>query len=309
MRAQRILRNHPLGLAQEMRYLFSTFCNQRNGYPRPLVRMWLNRFRRELLANPNLLRIRGRRNDDHQMGRNRVRGEEDGPGLEDDGVEVEVRGREAERQLGMDRLREEGHGGLEVRGRAVVDGAERGIGMDRLQDDAEERQIQTRPLENRKKVLLIPYVVGVSDQLRAIGNRYQLKSWFSYSGKIADNFTASFKDSTHISKRKYSVYKAVCSCGEKYIGESERNLKVRISEHKSNSSNSTLSVHLRQGRGHTLEENRTEIVLYEKQFWKRKFLESLAILYSSENLCNAGPSVRVSSMWFASVPKIRLSLT
>ncbi|MCP3686145.1 MAG: hypothetical protein GY861_26150, partial [bacterium] len=99
-----------------------------------------------------------------------------------------------------------------------------------------------------KKVMLIPYIPGVSDMLRTIANRYEIPSWFSYSGKLGDGFSGNYKDMQHVSKLRNTVYEAMCGCGNRYIGESYRNHKVRIAEHKNiRHSQSSLSEHLRIG--------------------------------------------------------------
>ncbi|MCP3684362.1 MAG: hypothetical protein GY861_16920, partial [bacterium] len=96
---------------------------------------------------------------------------------------------------------------------------------------------------NKKRILSIPYVPELSDQLARIGRRYELVPWFSFKGQIGDELSGSYKDTMHISKRRYAVYKAFCSCGAQYIGETGQNLKVRICEHKKRDSPSALSVH------------------------------------------------------------------
>ncbi len=151
-----------------------------------------------------------------------------------------------------------------------------------------------------KKVLLVPYVSGVSEKLRRIAARYQISTWYSYSGKLGDSFKAAYKEGTHISKSRNMVYEMSCSCGTKYVGESCRNLKVRMAEHCDlKHSSSVLSNHLKIGNAHQLLENSTQILTQERQIWKRKLLESLLILNNPQPLCNSRPSTEVSNMWCA----------
>ncbi len=164
-------------------------------------------------------------------------------------------------------------------------------------------------VELPKKVLLVPYVPGVSDRLHTIANRYQVPSWYSYSGKLGDSFSGNYKDRQHVSKTRNSVYEVVCSCGVRYIGQSYRNLKVRIAEHRNLAhSESSLSSHLRNGPGHQLLHNRTLPLVKEKQNFRRKLLESLMILHTPHKICNAGPSLEVSDMWYACQPRLRAAL-
>ncbi len=53
-----------------------------------------------------------------------------------------------------------------------------------------------------------------------------------------------------------------------------------------------------------LDWNKTELILCEKHMQHRKFLDSLAIEYSPDKLCNNGPSMHISEMWFGCVPTI-----
>ncbi len=131
---------------------------------------------------------------------------------------------------------------------------------------------------------------------------------FSYSGKLGDGLSSAYKERTHESKQRHSVYEAVCSCNKRYIGESLRNVKVRIMEHKSIHSESALAIHLRIGYAHNLLPNLTRTVIKEKQLFRREILESLVILNYPDLLCNKGPSTNISDMWYGCREKMRLAL-
>ncbi len=73
-----------------------------------------------------------------------------------------------------------------------------------------------------RRVVLSPYIPGLSERLKIISNRYQLKSWHTYSGRIGDALTV-HKDKIHPSKSRFVMYNALCSCGMRYIGETGRN--------------------------------------------------------------------------------------
>ncbi len=112
-----------------------------------------------------------------------------------------------------------------------------------------------------------------------------------------------------MSKHRFVMYKALRSCGRKHIGETDQNLKVQISEHTSTNSHSALSIHLHSSQEHELQANHTEVPMYEKLGVRRKLVESLAILYSPQFLCNTGPSINISDMWFACTPHLRAVLS
>ncbi len=65
---------------------------------------------------------------------------------------------------------------------------------------------------------------------------------------------------------------------------------------------SSLSEQLQIGYAHTLESNRTSVMLFEKNTRCRKILERLVILHILRQLCNLGPSIEISDMWSACFP-------
>ncbi len=61
------------------------------------------------------------------------------------------------------------------------------------------------------------------------------------------------------------------------MGESERNLKLRLSEHLRNSSMSAFSGHILQDIQHQPVMNNAQILAREKNSQKRKIIETLCI--------------------------------
>ncbi len=112
-----------------------------------------------------------------------------------------------------------------------------------MQQNNEDDQIVNRQMP--RKVLLVLYVPGVSDRLRVVARRYGIPVWFSYAGRLGDGFSSAYKEKAHRSKLRYSIYEAMCTCGQWYVGESYHNLKVRLAEHSNiRHSGSALSAHL-----------------------------------------------------------------
>ncbi len=60
LRGNRILKNHPKQLEQEMKHLKKVFSNENNGYPIDLILRWFGQFRRDLRAKPEILNVRSR---------------------------------------------------------------------------------------------------------------------------------------------------------------------------------------------------------------------------------------------------------
>ncbi len=175
-------------------------------------------------------------------------------------------------------------------------------------DDFDQEISQGPPATPWVPTLICPYIPHVSEWLRSLAVRFGVRSWMSYGGNMAQSFS-NFKDKYHNSKSQFSIYAIDCSCGTKYVGESGRNLKVRIGEHKLQSSNSAISLHTRTaGDNHVITENMTTVIAQERNPRKRKFMESAVIKSKAARLCNTGPSVYVSDIWSPSLASLARSL-
>ncbi len=84
---------------------------------------------------------------------------------------------------------------------------------------------------------------GISDQLKTIATSFGIKTWFTFPGKLLE-LSTEYRGRQHASKSQNVVYCCTCRCGHQYVGETGRNLKVRLSEHLHPSSNSAFSEHL-----------------------------------------------------------------
>ncbi len=161
--------------------------------------------------------------------------------------------------------------------------------------------------QRRRPVMVLPYVPGTSDKLRKLGAQYGLKTWFAYPGRLTDMFSA-YRGRLHYSKARDSVYSIVCSCGVEYIGESGRNLKVRVAEHMRNSSKSAISNHI-LNTDHRPSLKQTVILAKERNSRKRKIIESLCIENKRTALCNTGVSVDIPVIWQLCAPLVHGQLS
>ncbi len=159
--------------------------------------------------------------------------------------------------------------------------------------------------ENRPH-MIIPFVPGTSDRLRKLAAQFGLGTWFAYPGKLTDMFTR-FRGRVHSSKAQDTIYCVSCSCGIQYVGESGRNLKVRIAEHMRNSSKSALSYHLSNYQHKPILKH-TQVLATEKNLHKRKIIESLCISNKKSRLCNTGVSVELPLIWQLCAPMVSRQL-
>ena len=78
------------------------------------------------------------------------------------------------------------------------------------------------------------------------------------------------------------IYEGICSCGDKYVGETKRIAKVRFDEHDNPLKNSEPSKHLKKYHNHTFQWR--IITSAPKALLKRKILEACYISKYKPNL-------------------------
>ncbi len=274
LRAKRLLSEYPDQLQAELRHLRASFSLAKNGYPKPVIDRWFIEFQRDLIRKPELLAMKTRllpENIFDQRGR-----------------QIFLLPTAAQRYP------------------SAADPTEEDVQIvpdQHLDEDPEIEQLGNLP---RRPILVSPYFPGVSEKLKRISGKFDLPCWHTYPGKISDRFTV-YRGRLHPSKIQNSVYCTTCTCGLQYVGESNRNLKVRLAEHFSKSSNSALSHHLQSSR-HKPEMKDTNILAQERNTFKRKILESLCIHNKSARMCNSGPSTELSSIWKSCAPVLKKEL-
>ncbi len=165
-----------------------------------------------------------------------------------------------------------------------------------------ETILETNELQQpRRPIMVVPFYPILSDKLRKLASNQGLQMWYTYPGRVSDQFTA-FRGRTHPSKSIDIVYCVDCSCGLQYVGESSRNLKVRLSEHLHPSSNSAFSNHIfddsrKKRSDHKPLIHQAQIIAWEKGTVKRRIIESLSIEHKRSRMCNTGVSVVLPKIW------------
>ncbi len=162
-------------------------------------------------------------------------------------------------------------------------------------------------LPERKLKLIIPFIPGVSERLKRVAKDCNVRTWFTYPGRLSDWFTA-YRGRQHLLKAQHTVYCVACSCGLQYVGESKRNLKVHLSEHQQGTLSSALSIHLNNNEGHDMVPNDTLVLAREKNGLKRKMVESMAITNKQAAMCNTRVSLEMPAIWTIFAEKIKSDL-
>ena len=87
-----------------------------------------------------------------------------------------------------------------------------------------------------------------------------------------------YKDQQSLLHITGAVYQLSCTCGKSYIGQTKRNLKFRLNEHKpSNSYKNDISKHLLENSSHLIDFNQLKILARDNNWRKLKIKKTLFI--------------------------------
>jgi len=81
--------------------------------------------------------------------------------------------------------------------------------------------------ESRSPVMMIPYVAGMSEDIRRVCRKFDIRVVFKSRRTLCLMLTR-VKDTLHKSNVVYCI---PCSCSQVYIGETKRRLQTRLKEH------------------------------------------------------------------------------
>ncbi|RLU19030.1 hypothetical protein DMN91_009388 [Ooceraea biroi] len=135
--------------------------------------------------------------------------------------------------------------------------------------------------ERKKGFIAIPYVKGISEQLRRIYMSCDLRVACTVFSKL-DRLIKLGKDMLSRDKKTNVVYRIKCNaCNACYVGQTKRHLSVRIGEHRSNIKKSegdwsVVSRH-RVDNDHDFDWAHVDILHQEKHLRKREVAEMILI--------------------------------
>jgi hypothetical protein len=89
-----------------------------------------------------------------------------------------------------------------------------------------------RPEEEKKALrsVIIPYVKGISEKFKRIGNRYNIRTVFRTKHTLRSSLMKTRPERCPL-KTAHCVCSIPCECGRSYIGETGRPSAVQIREH------------------------------------------------------------------------------
>ena len=89
----------------------------------------------------------------------------------------------------------------------------------------------TEPAEEPQATAFISYVTGLSEDVRWVCRRYNIRTVFRLTSTLRRQLMR-VKDQDPLEKKLGVVYQIPCSCGHVYIGETKRAVETCIKEHK-----------------------------------------------------------------------------
>ena len=149
--------------------------------------------------------------------------------------------------------------------------------------------------------LTIPYIAGMSDKIKRIGNKFNVRTVFKTKDTLRSILTRT-KPLNEEQNSKNCIYSIPCECGKYYIGETSRPLNVRIKEHqnlikKYQIEKSKIAEHA-WNNNHKILWNNTKILSKESISTRRKIKETAYILLNKDE-CVSSFSVELDNTWLS----------
>ena len=150
-----------------------------------------------------------------------------------------------------------------------------------------------------KELLYLPYVKGVSERIERGCRQLGIQVVFRSGNKLRQSLMQ-VKSAIDEEMKKGVVYEVPCSeCEMVYIGETGRNLKERIREHKyavkKGNLNNGIAAHVWQHK-HEIDWDSAKVRCKEQHLWKRKVLEAIHI-QQTPNASNLDCGLQLNPVW------------
>ena len=160
--------------------------------------------------------------------------------------------------------------------------------------------VETSMKEKSKKIpVVIPYVKGFSEQMRRAFGKYGIPTYFKPTNTLRQLLVKP-KDPVNKENVVGPVYKIKCEeCDAVYVGEMERSLNARFSEHRRPSSTtSEVSKHIHMDhRQHSVELENTEVLTTEPRWFERGVKEAIYIRALNPSLNRDGGRYNLPPVW------------
>ena len=152
--------------------------------------------------------------------------------------------------------------------------------------EKESKEPQPETVTHRNKItpIALPYIQGLSENLRRIFKTHNIPSYHKPVNNLRSQLVRP-KDNTPIQSQCGVIYHIKCpDCQKDYVGETGRNLGTRFKEHTNlKGSNSAIKEH-QDNTGHRCTIKNIKILGKEDHWYRRKVKESLMILRHKPSL-------------------------
>jgi predicted GIY-YIG superfamily endonuclease len=147
-------------------------------------------------------------------------------------------------------------------------------------------------------IVYIPYVKGISEKFKRIGNQYNIRTVFRTKHTLRSSLVRT-RPKRDPQQTAHCVYSIPCECGRRYIGETGRPMTVRIREHMHNLKQgliekSKLAQHAYE-EGHRVNWDEARVLEIESNSRYRKYKESAYIACTTNPISQ--PSLDISPIW------------
>ena len=142
----------------------------------------------------------------------------------------------------------------------------------------------------KKKFIAIPYIKDLTEQVCNSFRGTEFVAGFKCFNRLS-TFIKVHKDITPTTSNNNVIYKIECNdCNASYVGQTKRQLKTRIGEHKSNtkkhiSQKSVVSLHITEHK-HDMDWDNVKIIDKETNYYKRLIAETIHIKQQTNGLNN-----------------------
>jgi hypothetical protein len=150
------------------------------------------------------------------------------------------------------------------------------------------------------KWIALPYTGGLCKRLsRLLRNQLNTNIGY-YPGQKLSTILYNFKDKKE--KINCGIYQLKCKqCNSQYIGESERDIGIRLMEHEAHTRNnnvklSAVALHMSQNPGHEIDKDSFGLLERETRYFPRKFKEALYIKKATSTM-NSNDGRKINSIW------------
>ena len=164
--------------------------------------------------------------------------------------------------------------------------------------DGDAGEGETVPVK-KKRAVVIPYIKGVSEQLRRVYKQYDVPAFFKPANTLRQLLVRP-KDKLDKEKVVGPVYKISCNmCDASYIGETERSLKARFQEHRRPSTvTSEVSRHIHADHPeHDVSLKEAKVLDIEGRWFERGVKEAVYIRQHQPTLNRDGGRFNLPPVW------------